>query len=772
MATPGDAQAGNAQLEYNTSMESNRNTNHTSTYIKISQITSRQETVSSELSPCVSRLESAGPNEKIDPIPNTSRLPLKESLGLDGCLIIAGGSITILAAMGFLTFLWFGYGSEPEAADATWAWRQIALRDWMTRTITISALVLRFVVSLQTSVSTSMIAALILEKRLTRKSDAAYLSISRGISDGPRRLIQILFSSGTWSTLFHIEIWLITLMAIVALCLQFSSTILISDLHRFMIVGDVGTQSIRNLCSFSGLEPAQVWPPYSYIPVYTMFGEEKSEYNITPNARGFSDSGIVRRGYLPLEGVENRTSVRLYHGTTLVPYSRTVCVPPKLNNHFSSSYFVFNDSTTFGSMTGTVDYGLSLRSAYPGVGPLCTSDECETIPFECIIPGTQVDHSSQANYCFLETVGLTSQALQTVVLNGLSDTNIPGEPWSLNSSIHLVVRSNLTALDWASVSENFTASTASTVDEWRVFEIMKDRVVSVSLCFTRFTVEVHDARLTTLEATREPKIMWDGFTVQHDTSEVTRFIGVDSPTQTFAGRGIMNMEILSVEDKNNTSFKLVKDLSPAKASAAYMQEYVVKSLSGELAPNTTFAGCIFCTDLAYFLHNDICLLFNDIIESSDRAAAALQGIVQVVSATVFDSMIKLFNMSEEVNVAVTTTVSTPGPCSSHQCFGFIAVITLLGIHLVIVVVITVLYISQVRFSRYSNIWHAISQLVSDKLKDILEQGNNAKDKVITEALKRERGDDFVKLELRGDGSRVEIVKHSDDNRKPNGTDES
>lgn len=42
-------------------------------------------------------------------------LPLKESLGLSGCLGIIGGTLGALATLAFLSFLWFGYGTEPEA---------------------------------------------------------------------------------------------------------------------------------------------------------------------------------------------------------------------------------------------------------------------------------------------------------------------------------------------------------------------------------------------------------------------------------------------------------------------------------------------------------------------------------------------------------------------------------------------------------------------------------------------------------------------------------
>lgn len=92
-------------------------------------------------------------------------LPIKQSLGLSGSIVIIGGTIGLLAVYAFLTFLWFGYGNKSGAANATWAWRQIALKGYMEQVISLAALVLTVIISLHATVCTSMTAALVLEKR-------------------------------------------------------------------------------------------------------------------------------------------------------------------------------------------------------------------------------------------------------------------------------------------------------------------------------------------------------------------------------------------------------------------------------------------------------------------------------------------------------------------------------------------------------------------------------------------------------------------------------
>lgn len=79
--------------------------------------------------------------------------------------MIIGGTIGLLGVYAFLTFLWFGYGNKSGSANAIWTWRQIALRGYMEQAISLAALVLTVIVSLQATVCTSMTAALVLEKR-------------------------------------------------------------------------------------------------------------------------------------------------------------------------------------------------------------------------------------------------------------------------------------------------------------------------------------------------------------------------------------------------------------------------------------------------------------------------------------------------------------------------------------------------------------------------------------------------------------------------------
>lgn len=231
-----------------------------------------------------------------------------------------------------------------------------------------------------------MTAALVLEKRAARKSDVAYLSIARSVSDGPRRVVQLLFSSRSLSVLTYLELWLISLLALVMLALQFSSTLLLSDLHDYVVVGDVESRSIANFGAFTGLNDRDMdyinWGIDRNTPTYAIFGEEASDYNITPTTSGFSDTGNLRRGYLPFQGSQNRTSVRKYRGSTLITTFRTVCMPPQIEGHFFTKGYPYK-YLGVGHVLGTVHYGQSIRQALEGIGPLCNSRGCESVSINC-----------------------------------------------------------------------------------------------------------------------------------------------------------------------------------------------------------------------------------------------------------------------------------------------------------------------------------------------------------------------------------------------------
>ncbi|KAK5637426.1 hypothetical protein RRF57_013138 [Xylaria bambusicola] len=263
----------------------------------------------------------------IEPV-SAPRLPIKESLGLSGSLTVIGGSIVALGLLSFLMFLWFGHGGR-ESANATWVWRQIALRGWMTQSITLASLGLRFTISMQSAVCTSMLAALVLERKLTPKPNVAWFSIIRSTNDGPLKMVRMMLSSKT--LVRSVEFWLLFLLAVTTLGLQFASTILLSDIVDSAIVSDMDQTQMPDLFDPSGADLSVInWLFGAMKPVYGIFGELDVDYNVLPDARGLSQTGLVQRAFLPLDRPNDRVSTRYFKGNAIVMSSKTACMRPRI----------------------------------------------------------------------------------------------------------------------------------------------------------------------------------------------------------------------------------------------------------------------------------------------------------------------------------------------------------------------------------------------------------------------------------------------------------
>lgn len=322
--------------------------------------------------------------------------------------------------------------------------------------------------------------------------------------------------------------------------------------------------------------------------------------------------------------------------------------------------------------------------------------------------------------------------------------------------MYLVFRSSLTIADWGDAMDKLPIPLGNNTGEWKRVEIVNGQFVDISLCFSRFNIQPLYVDMIARKPTHEPIVMWDGFTRQHDTTAVAAFVGANSPLQPPSERGLMDMTVLRELDWNQTGIKTLEGLT-----AAILQRTVITVVANNLFPDS-ISGCIFCSDYSIPTSSEFALLFTDTVESTRRAAAAVHGHVTLNAATAYDALLRVFDVPEEVEIAATTSARTPGPCSEHRCSGFITVTTLLGAHLIITGVITALYASQVRYSRLSNTWHAVSQLIGDELEDVLNQGNTAKDKLINKALKDDGNDDFVRLGSASGSTRVQVLKYTKD----------
>ncbi|ETS86510.1 hypothetical protein PFICI_00338 [Pestalotiopsis fici W106-1] len=680
-----------------------------------------------------------------------SPLPLKDSVGIYGCAGIAGGSIFILAAVAFLTFLWFGHGTEPEAAGAAWLWRKIALEDWMTRTVTICALALRVAVSMQSGICTSMTAALVLEngRAITRKSQVAHTSVLRAINNGPRKLIQILIGSHTLSVLACLEFWLICLLGGLTLVLQFSSTVLLSDVRDFAIVGDDKVANISILQYNPSGDSIWVIPRRNAAllniePRYGVFGEERSERNSTPELSGFSNTDVVQRGYIPIPDMNARNLVRHYRGNALVSSSRIGCVPADIDATFEN---VTADMVPpMGSLKGTLNYGKVLNRTFPGTdaASFCSAAGCESTAFDCSIGAA--DESQASALCF---VGDT-----TTWPHG---TNLP---WNKNSWLYLLFATNMTEQDLYDLSLTYNVTVNQTRNEWGTTRSKSGHALEVSMCLASFDVDMRFVDMSAKGPPTEPTLSWNPLQHEHDSSLVLQMFDTDSPKSPME-RGLLDMQILDgADDWFHANHS--QESKPSKL----LSTIVNMQLSDESVKNTTYVTCIYCQiygDAA--MHPELLHIVEDTLQLTGRPAKALSNLYGAMGTTLYDVLLNTLNVTEEAHVASAITVRVPGYCNTRTCSGFTSVVTMLGVHLATVWLIATLYATRIRHSRISNIWHTVSQLFGDELNDALLLGNNTTDETVNERFFRKEQDALVRIGLAAHGSAIEVVSSQAASRK-------
>ncbi|RYC61556.1 hypothetical protein CHU98_g4651 [Xylaria longipes] len=696
-----------------------------------------------------------------------SRLPIRESLGLSGSFNIIGGSAVVLGLLGILMFLWFGHGTH-EAADATWAWRQIALQGRMTQAVTLISLALWFIVSMQSAVCTSMLAALVLEKRFARKSHVAWFSVIRSTNDGPLKMVRMMLSSKYLTR--HVEFWVLSLLALTTLGLQFSSTILLSDFSDFIIVGDVHhTRLPALLDNISPDELHIVISPGYYSteqPTYAVIGEIDTNFDTAADARGLSQTGLIQRAFLPLSEKDNRTSVRYLRANAMVMEMNIACMQP----HITDMSLIIKrhpDGTTTASVEGRLQYELSIHNAQVDTNTSCVTGNCDEVGFICGVPRSYLDNSeiSQSVACI---VGVVGNRIDTSILR--PKWNYTQAPWSKNTLIYLIISTNIAEYTQSQSLDPFPSSPKNS--EWRSYEVRPGQFLNISLCLPAFTI---DRKLVTMAASwdlKEPTTQWSLASDKHNTSDVQRYMGLASPRGTFADRNILEMHILGEPDDGppassaNKEYLIDVDGTQRNISSAVLTAQIqewsqyIGSLNGGLL-NTTFLLCLYCSiGIAGITDTESSLVFSDVIAQTNRAVNALFSFYATKALTVYYAYLSSYKILQGAQIASTTVVRAPKKCAESGCGGLVAVTALLGVHLLYVAVITALYTTQIRHSRFANIWHAVSQLMGGETSEILEAANNNSDDGVFKGKEKEKEDkdDFVRL-VKLENGRIEIVKH-------------
>jgi len=247
-------------------------------------------------------------------------------------------SVWLVGTIGFLAFLWYGDESNP-------TWQKIALANWVTRSVTLAAIVLRASISLQAGVATSMLAAIILETAGVKLRDLPELSMMRFTNTGPFGLLWTYGKQKKYGGLA----FLLIMLVFSTLAAQLSSTLLLSDVVIKPILGRAVES--QTAYGFGILDERDPFTDFlndailssSYWEQKTTHYPAFGEYSITPTTQrdGVDDTGTVIRAMIPITEQTGREKLKKYEGPGFLFDARTVCVKPRIlslrRGHLSST---------------------------------------------------------------------------------------------------------------------------------------------------------------------------------------------------------------------------------------------------------------------------------------------------------------------------------------------------------------------------------------------------------------------------------------------------
>ncbi|KAG6361446.1 hypothetical protein INS49_009673 [Diaporthe citri] len=256
-------------------------------------------------------------------------------------------NVTVPCCVAFIGFLW----SNLDGTQNNGTWLKIVLNGWISKSVTISSMVLRVAVSAQAGIATSMLASVIMETKGVALHRSAAVNALRYVNNAPQSLTIALRDtysrSGLWAAVA-------LLLCLTTFALQFASTVLVGALAIGALIDHAKTETTFAALSWSAgigqlnatrlVGQTSFWE--EFLPEFSVFAEHRenpsaSEILSTDSVR---DTGSTLRAFMPFSNQSERTMIHSYVGMATMEDSRVVCIRPKLHQYFSIGY----ESENFG----------------------------------------------------------------------------------------------------------------------------------------------------------------------------------------------------------------------------------------------------------------------------------------------------------------------------------------------------------------------------------------------------------------------------------------
>ncbi|KAI0440738.1 hypothetical protein F4803DRAFT_552749 [Xylaria telfairii] len=425
------------------------------------------------------------------------------------------------------------------------------LNSWALQSITLSCLTLRAITAAQAGVCTSLLAALLAERRYSPMTTIAKLSVLRGVNENPAQLLWTMRSLKTKSVaqLPLKELVLTFIITLSTLAIQFSSTILISDfdpaaLTQFPITTgqnvalSESTLNISFVGSYMVFKEGDEWPT---------FGGRGTTNLAKPDIHGLSDTGLQQRAFLPYDK-DNRATIRTFSGSTAVMTTKISCIPPALDATFTP---IYPDSTyPYGSINGTILFNATFENASLSANS-CSYDilhnntACIPPMFSCTVSNGLISDSERwtewvPSLCHLvvpEIESIVPENPQTEFYN-IEDVigatagrwNRDTDPWDEAAYWPFLVIATNARIDLLKTMNETSTLTLplqpyQRYGEWNSFNLTENSLINITMCSVGFNMSLAYVELSSNDDPVEPSVKLNATTLMLDGEKVQTLLG-------------------------------------------------------------------------------------------------------------------------------------------------------------------------------------------------------------------------------------------------------
>jgi hypothetical protein len=624
------------------------------------------------------------------------------------CLYMLGVTILLeLCICGFLTFLWYAQSNNQ-------TWNQIMVNGWITRSIAVTALVLRTAVDLQAAIGSAVLAALLLESSSgIHLHQIAGLSPMRVGGSSPWSFAWCMLE-GAWHSgsrprrsrgLYVIAACLLLTSSL----LQFSSTILLSDLRNGPFVAREITSQVRPDLSYlatmsgntQGIPRSSAWA--TNPPSYATFGEYHEP--IKAYEDGVADTGILLRAMLPYELADTRQKLSSYSGNALILDARVSCQAPILVQVRAATANLSKASTKQPSNAQISGLVTPTKNS-------TMLQDITTTAFNCTMAGStiticQLEQSHNPSTGSLKSQFQRSTSFGTAFLVLLNDPDLTSGPWTNFSVVQNGLRMN----------------------------------ASASLCYAPWDSAVLDVQLYSKTNRTEPQLRY----------VIGNFSNYGSGT--FQTRDILNHLIPSTNNGTREILAMKKpssylgDLPPPLRRPVVQSDIspsAVRQTNRPLPGNwsaimsrTSLVTKLQDFDVAPFQYvaadPAVAAIFNDVLNATS-IEWAISSVITILSMTNYYGQQPAFDRLDNVTTAFFEDVLYP-----RDHLGLTLLMWALTAHFIVVAVLVVMFIQKTHLTLLGNAWSAFVQVAaSPEVMEHMAGASIQNDAQVLAALKESR----------------------------------